>query len=137
MRVLIIESQKPPYVSEIENTLKAMQETVGGCIEAVYLEDGICLYCNEEGKLDGSPLNRSVGSDIIFGTFLICGQDDEGESVSLTDEQIKQYSERFAEPEHFSFSFTEKDISVSVVAVPQSYSYNDTYEDEDEEDLEP
>lgn len=135
MRVLIVEPQKPPFVSEIEDSLKAMQGIVGGCIEAVYLEDGICLFCNEEGKIDGLPLNRSIGSDIICGTFFICGQDDEGDSISLTDEQIKQYTDRFAEPEQFLFSFTEKDLSVSVIGFSGGYDYNDTYGDE--EDLEP
>ena len=66
--VLKVEPGKEPEEVTIPNTLEAMQEMVGGFIEIVYL-DGVCLVCNEEGKLMGLEGNRRVGRDIISGTF--------------------------------------------------------------------
>ena len=50
-------------------------------IEAFYpFEEPVCIVCNEEGKLDGLPLNRAVYADpsrremldIIAGTCFVC-----------------------------------------------------------------
>ena len=90
--VLKVEPGKAPEEVTIPNTLEAMQQMVGGLIEIVYL-DGVCLVCNEEGKL--------VGLDIISGTFVLAGDTDYGEFWSLTQEQLDQFSQRFAQPETF------------------------------------
>lgn len=42
--------------------------------------------------------NRSVGNDIIAGTFFIAG-DDGKKLISLTDEQIKEMTDKFYEIE--------------------------------------
>jgi hypothetical protein len=41
-------------------TLKKMQELVGGYIELVYLNNGMCLVINEEGLLIDLPLNQQA-----------------------------------------------------------------------------
>ncbi|MDK2919527.1 MAG: hypothetical protein PWQ37_2260, partial [Candidatus Petromonas sp.] len=102
MRVLIVEPHKEPYEKDIEKNLKSMQEIVDGLIEPVYLDENTAIICNEEGKLMGLEGNRRVGRDIIAGTFFIAGMNDEGEFVSLTDEQLKACKERFNEPEEIS-----------------------------------
>ena len=57
--VLIVEPGKEPYVKEIDSGLESLQHEVGGYIEAVYpYEDPVALVCNEEGKLEGLPLNQ-------------------------------------------------------------------------------
>ena len=59
--VLIVEPGKEPYVKEIDSGLESLQHEVGGYIEAIYpYEDPIALVCNEEGKLEGLPLNRAL-----------------------------------------------------------------------------
>ena len=59
--VLIVEPGKEPYVKEIDSGLESLQHEVGGCIEAIYpYEDPVALVCNEEGKLEGLPLNRAL-----------------------------------------------------------------------------
>ena len=59
--VLIVEPGKEPYVKEIDSNLKSLQHEVGGYIEAIYpYEDPVALVCNEEGKLEGLPLNRAL-----------------------------------------------------------------------------
>jgi len=104
IRVLIIEPGKVPYEKRIDNDYRAMQKVVDGCIEYVDLPESDChLYCNDEGKLDGLPGNRRLDhGDIICGTFLICAHNDEGEDISLNDEQLHHYTERFREPEHYT-----------------------------------
>lgn len=87
-----------PEVSFITDSLRGMQETVGGCIELFEsTESGIDYFCNEEGKLLSLPPNRYLPErgDIICGTILAIGADPEGASVSLTDEQVAEAVDRF------------------------------------------
>ena len=61
MKVLVVEPEKEPYVKEISSGLSSLQKEVGGFIEAVYpFEDPVAIICNEEGKLEGLPLNRAL-----------------------------------------------------------------------------
>lgn len=94
IRVLIVDPTIDPYVEEIENTLEEKQKIVGGLIEFVELENDIDLICNEKGKIYNLPMNRIIKNDIICGTFIIAGQKN-GESVSLTDNQIRKYKSYF------------------------------------------
>ena len=103
MKILLIEPNKQPTVKTIKHTLEAMQSEVGGYIQAIYpYEDEVALVCNEEGKICGLPLNRFLFDeegnliDIIAGTFFICGAPINSENfTSLTDKQIKKYTEIF------------------------------------------
>ena len=62
--------------------------------------------CNEEGKINGLPLNRAIRNDdgviidIAAGNLLITGLG-ESDFASLDEERIKKYSERFRTPEMF------------------------------------
>ena len=61
MKVLVVAPEKEPYVKEISSGLSSLQKEVGGFIEAVYpFEDPVAIICNEEGKLEGLPLNRAL-----------------------------------------------------------------------------
>ena len=61
MNVLLVAPLEPPRAAELDNTLEAMQQTVGGPIQAVYpFEEPVALICHEEGKLVGLPLNRCL-----------------------------------------------------------------------------
>lgn len=102
IKVIMVEPMKEPYPAEVENTLEGLQKAVGGYIETIFLEDYVVLVCNEEGKLIGLPGCRSLGNDIIAGTFFVVGSNDEGEFVSLTEDKIRQYSDRFQTPETFT-----------------------------------
>ena len=89
MKVLIVESGQYPREADIEHTLKAEQEVVGGTIQAVYpWRDRACIVCNDDAIAMKLPLNRMLGDyDIIHGTFFICGltQDD---FTDLTPQQM-------------------------------------------------
>ena len=100
MKVLVVEPMKPCYVREIEG-LKAMQEIVGGHIEAIYpFEEQVAIIANEEGKILGLPFNRPLSDehgvpyDIVCGTFFVVGLGSE-DFISLTDDQIQRYKELF------------------------------------------
>ncbi len=107
MKVLVVEPEKEPYVKEIGSGLSSLQKEVGGYIEAVYpFEDPVAIICNEEGKLEGLPLNRALRDegghvyDIITGTFLIAGLS-EDKFCSLDDAQVEKYSALYKSPELF------------------------------------
>lgn len=56
MMVLIIAPGKSPIVSEIDGSLKSMQDIVGGYIQAFYLWwEEVAIICNDEGKIHGLP----------------------------------------------------------------------------------
>ena len=108
MRVLVVEPECRPEVREIDDSLKAMQEIVGGYIQPIYLDDSVALVCNDEGKVMNLPLNRGLRDkdgqiyDIVSGTFFLCGAPaDSDHFTSLTPEQIEQYRKRFHTPEMF------------------------------------
>lgn len=62
-----------PELIDIDNTLKALQQEVGGYIETVSIAD-VVIICNEEGRLCGLPYNcRFVGVDFV-GTILVVGR---------------------------------------------------------------
>ena len=104
MKVVICEPGQYARIAEIEPTLKAEQEIVGGLIDCVYPwpNDMVGLVCNDEGKLNGLPLNRALEDyDVIAGTFFICGISGEN-FCSLTEEQRARYLQKFRAPEVFA-----------------------------------
>ena len=108
MRVLVVEPEQRPKEKEIDDSLTAMQNIVGGYIQPVHLDDSVVLVCNEEGKFMDMPANRGLRDkngqiyDIVCGTFFLFGAPpDNDRFTSLTPEQIKRYEERFHTPEMF------------------------------------
>ncbi len=107
LTVLVVEPLKEPYTKEISTGLSALQAEVGGYIQAVYpYEDPVALVCNEEGKLEGLPLNRALRDedgdvyDVVAGTFLVVGLGDEN-FASIPPELAEKYTEQFKMPEQF------------------------------------
>lgn len=109
INVLLIEPGKYPKQIEIEDTLEAMQETVGGYIEEYMpFDDEVAIVCNEEGKMNGAELNRAIYSndkeilDIIAGKFFIAYAPIESESfLSMPKDLMKKYEDKFRYPERF------------------------------------
>ena len=113
--VLKIEVGEPPEIKEISNELSSLQYEVGGLIECVYLDDGSIAVVNEEGKLNGMAPNRRLGTDIICGPFFICGDTNDGDFASLSEEQIQKYSEKFAEIQAFTGEEPELEPRIEVI----------------------
>jgi hypothetical protein len=88
-----------------DNELSTLQGKVGGWVQAVDLNDTLTLWCNEEGKLEGLPVNRygtelweSVygKTDIIVGDIVLTGgADDDGETLGLSDTKIEAIKSLF------------------------------------------
>jgi len=95
IKVLIVQSEKRPYVKQIENTLEEKQRIVGGPIYVYEAEKNISFIWNEKGKELDLEFNRVITNDVIAGTFIITGQEN-GESISLTRKQIRKYKKHFA-----------------------------------------
>lgn len=122
IRVVLLEPQKEARIADIASSLQSMQSVVGGLIEAVYpFEEQVCIVCNEEGKLQGLPLNRALRDsddhiyDIIAGTAFLCDCSEE-DFGSLTDEQAAKYLALFKSPEAFV------SINGCIVAIPMDGS---------------
>ena len=105
--VVAVHPQQRPEVIEIEDTLERLQKFVGGYIQVVYpFEDNVGLVCNDDGKFDGSPLNRALRDDngkiydIIAGSFLIVGLTEDSFG-SLTQAQQEKFVAFFETPEMF------------------------------------
>ena len=111
MKVLVVRPMEMPEVQEIDHTLSAVQELVGGTIQAVYpFDDPVALIANDEGKLLGLPWNRAltddhgVPYDIVCGTFFVAGlkEDDfvvgigDEDFTSLTEQQIEKYKDKYS-----------------------------------------
>ena len=108
MKVLMVEPGKAAYEAEIGGSLDDMQKIVGGYIEVVYpYEELVAIVCNEEGKIEGLPLNRALRDengqiyDIIAGTFFICGLSEDN-FASLAPEHMEKFKRQFRAPEIFS-----------------------------------
>ena len=92
LRIVLKKVGRIPKIMNIENTLEAKQELVGGLIEVVGgLPNKILLVCNEEGKIDNLLPNLMFDFDYIAGDCFFIGDDRENENFkSLTDEQINE-----------------------------------------------
>lgn len=102
MKVLIVEPGCRPRTSEIDGTVEAMREVVGGKFQAMYPSEDIALVFNNDPDVPLPPQNRGVRNDIVRGTFFLCGAPEDGNYfVSLTDEQLRHYTEVLALPEVF------------------------------------
>ena len=107
MNVLVVEPGFLPYEKEISDSLnsdehlRALQEIVGGWIEAIYpYDEEVAIVCNEEGLINGLPFNRSVpgGYGGVFGTFFICGLGEE-DFCSLPPELTERFKKEFRNSE--------------------------------------
>ncbi len=83
--------------------LDALQEAVGGWVQAIDLSPNLCLWVNEEGKMHNLPHNLKgqviwdsffgEGTDYIVGNIVLTGgTDNDGETLALTAEDIETLS---------------------------------------------
>ena len=100
MKILIVEPERHPRIAEIPHTLEAMQQTVGGYIEITYpWRDPVALVCDEEGMLKQLPFNRLVApQSAIFGTFFLCGIDEE-DLTDMLEELADKYMRLLYDPQ--------------------------------------
>lgn len=79
------------YFSDIENSLEAKQELVGGNIEVLPITPEIDAIINEEGKLKGLGVNRILSlnpneaNEVLVGNIICVRHNEEGEFISILD----------------------------------------------------
>lgn len=113
MDVVILEPGKKARIGKVGKSLEDMQRFVSGYIEAVYpFKEEAAIICNEEGKIEGLPLNRALRLnmggetdsdeiyDVISGKAFICGLGDSS-FESLSKENLQHFKELFLQPEIF------------------------------------
>ena len=98
---IIVRPGKTPEVIEFPEGYKELQRLVEGNFEMPYLFDDVDIVVNEEGKFNGSDPNRLLyynGQliDILFGNILIVDANDEGETISLSEDKISKYMKIFS-----------------------------------------
>ena len=107
LNVLLVKPGMYPQQVQIDPGLAALQQAVEGDIEAAYyFEEPVAIIVNDEGKLNGSELNRAICDqdgnivDIIAGNFLVVGLGEE-DFCSLSPDMMKKFEEKFHQPEMF------------------------------------
>lgn len=85
---------EPIKVLTIENTLKSLQEQVGGWIEGISpdCEYPLTVFGNDCAKLQGLlPNLNHYGVDFISGPVVAMESDEEGELLSISEEGLKAF----------------------------------------------
>ena len=107
---VLCEPGKQARIVALENSLKAFQNCVGGPIEVTCpYELSAAVVCNAFGKVLGLPVNRALRDnnrnvqDIMAGTFLVVGLDENGGFESLSSVLLEKYRRVFQYPEQAVF----------------------------------
>jgi len=87
IKALVKEPGQSWRLREIDNTLEAFQQIVGGYIEQITLDDNVILIVNEEGKLRGLAPNFMIPGDMVVGTAIMTySKSDEFEDIPNIDD---------------------------------------------------
>lgn len=107
MDVLLVKPGMYPQQVQIGKELEDLQAAVDGDIEESFpFNEEVAIITNALGKNMGKELNRSIRSedgeiyDIYAGDFFVVGVT-EDDYCSLSPEQMKQFEEKFHQPEMF------------------------------------
>ena len=118
MKVVMVEPNKPAYITEIGIDLASIQEAVGGLIEPIYVLGEAIMVGNEEAKLIGLDGNRRFGNNIVAGPFFICSEkmtDNGTVFCSLSDELCEKYVQHFAQPQEISQDEVQRDMGFTLI----------------------
>ena len=134
IRVIVCRPGKEAEIAEIEETLEAMQEIIGGALDE-YMpftsedqrEDDIVIVCDHDGTMKKLPPCRAIRDeeghvqDIIEGSFFICsGPLGSSSYESLPSDLEEKYLNMFRYPELF---YTTDEGLTSVKLDPEARKY--------------
>ena len=97
---------------DFDGSLEAYQDAVGGYIEMTQVVvPGVAAYVNEEGKLNGLPLNvfathlLKYPGDMIVGDMLLVGMGEDGDDASIPPGTLKFVLEYLTDEPYESFLY--------------------------------
>lgn len=73
MKAICKKPGEPAEVVDIENSLEALQEAVGGHLESFTFAVDACVLCDEDGRWKGYPHNTVICGVEFAGPILIVG----------------------------------------------------------------
>ena len=98
MNTIVIDtSGQWKIIDQPKITLEDFQKVVGGWIEGISIGQNITMYCNEEGKIIGLPVNYLATyivqnmrqfTDVVCGNVIFSKIDKDGEEISLSLDDI-------------------------------------------------
>ena len=96
VRGFLIDVQKSnPYIAEIDGSLSSYYQILGcdtfDITSRRIGENYYDIYCDDEGLLKSNPIVSAISSDrqpMLVGNLFVTKTNDEGETISLTDEEI-------------------------------------------------
>jgi hypothetical protein len=109
IRAMVVkaDSEALTVTEHFEHSLENLQKAVGGYIEAVRITDSIVMWVNEEGKLNDLAPNfnlNGVGDmllDVVVGDVVITGCNGEGDTLSLSYDNVEELKKRFTNRRNF------------------------------------
>ena len=119
IRGILISPYEKPREIEFLNTLREKQKIVDGLIDAIYYNQEIDVVVNDEYLYSCVP-NRVIGNTPICGNILLLQHNDEGEYVTMRQDNVEKLLNEFSEVEYLTVSnglFTKLPAYV--------YTYND------------
>ena len=101
MQIIVKKVGEPHEVRTIESLdIEDMQNMVGGLPVRFHVGNGVDMWLNDMGKIIALPMNLAIGSpdkrvlDTIHGDIFFAGDNNEGETIGLTDEQVGWVEEK-------------------------------------------
>ena len=107
VKVVMMQPGFPAVVTRIRSTLKELQNAVSDHREPSLIEysfpypDSVMILGNEEAKLINMPLNRTLNGEVYAGTIFVVKDDQCGNLIDLSDEEINRYMSKHGQPEKF------------------------------------
>ena len=91
LSVIIKRPGERPYKTNISDSLKNLQNTVGGHVEIVRMREDMAFIVNEEGHLLNLPYNFTIYGVELYGTAIIIGvKGEEFDNIPITFDQAKK-----------------------------------------------
>lgn len=129
MRVLVLSNNRLQE-KEIDGSLEALQEIVGGYIEIPLLskefnENEIDIIINEEGKyIQGLKPEIAVVDgktkkilDVVFGNCIFASHDEYGNTTALNDKQVKLVTQELQMEATLTYKDVGKEFNAKVLFV--------------------
>ena len=110
VNVLKVPPNDHPLLIGIEPSIESFRAMVSEGADEILdivsmrLSNAVYIIYAPMAHLAGCEANRKVNGEIISGTFIIVGVDEQTLPVSLTDDQVWKYYKRFRIPERYSYT---------------------------------